>query len=360
MRALMVIAEMGSGGAETVVSDLARHLVSLDHGVTVASSGGFRAEELPGHGVRSLRVPLRTPGPVGLARTAARLRLDVRRSPVDVVHAHNVRATLAAHLGTRWPRRRPPVLTTVHGLADDDYARAVPVLNRCADLVVAVSADVGERLTSAGLEAGRLHVVENACRPVPSYDRARARRELGLDPDRPVVLCLARLAAPKRHDLLVAAWERVPRDAVLLVAGDGPGQADLAGRVARAGLAGRVRLLGVRQDVPRLLAASDVMVLASDREGMPMTVLEAMSAGVPVVASAVGGLVSLGDDALALVAPGSAEALAEGLSAVLGDATRRRAMAAAATELLGRRFSSAGLCSSYEYLYRHVILRSGT
>ncbi|MCW2843931.1 MAG: pglJ [Nocardioides sp.] len=360
MRALTVIAEMGAGGAETVVADLARHLVTRGHQVTVASSGGFRADELPGQGVRSLEVPLRAPGPAGLARSALRLRNDVRRRPVDVVHAHNVRAPLAAHVGTRWPRRRPPLLSTVHGLSDEDYVRAAPVLNRCADLVVAVSADVGERLTAAGLEPARLRVVENACRPVPAFDGARARRELGLGPDQPVVLCLARLIAPKRHDLLVEAWQRLPAHAVLLVAGDGPRRADIERQVAAAGLEGRVRLLGVRRDVPRLLAASDVLVLASDREGLPMTVLEAMSAGVPVVASAVGGLVSLGDDALELVAPGSADALAAGLLALVGDAGRGRAMATVAKELVARRFSSSILCSAYENLYRHLILRTGT
>ncbi|MCW2842966.1 MAG: hypothetical protein JWN22_882 [Nocardioides sp.] len=360
MRALTVIAEMGTGGAETVVADLAQHLLTRGHHVTLASSGGFRADELAGHGVRTLDVPLRAPGPAGLARSALRLRGDVRRRPVDVVHAHNVRATLAAHVGTRWPRRRPPLLSTVHGLSDEDYGRAAPVLNRCADLVVAVSADVGERLTAAGLERDRLHVVENACRPVPAFDRARARRELGLGPDQPVVLCLARLIAPKRHDLLVAAWQRLPADAVLLVAGDGPRRADIERQVAAAGLEGRVRLLGVRRDVPRLLAASDVLVLASDREGLPMTVLEAMSAGVPVVASAVGGLVSLGDDALELVAPGSADALAAGLLALVGDADRGRAMASVAKELVARRFSSSILGSAYENLYQHLILRTGT
>jgi glycosyltransferase involved in cell wall biosynthesis len=359
MRALTVIAEMGTGGAESVVADLAGHLVATGNEACVASNGGWRADALSADGVTTLAVPLRASGPARLGCAVARLRRETAARPVDVVHAHNVRATLAAHLGTRWPRRRPPLLCTVHGLADDDYGRAARVLDRCADLVVAVSADVGERLTSAGLEPDRLRVVENACRPVPGFDRTRARRELGLGPDQPVVLCLARLAAPKRHDLLVQAWQQLPADAVLLVAGDGPGRAEIARQVDEAALEGRVRLLGERHDVPRLLAASDVLVLASDREGMPMTVLEAMSAGVPVVASAVGGLLSLGEDALELVAPGSAEFLAAGLLALLSDGTRGRAKAAVASELVARRFSSSILCTTYENLYRHLILRSG-
>lgn len=247
MHALMVIAEMGAGGAETVVADLASHLVGQRHEVTVASSGGFRADELAGRGVRTLAVPLRDPGPAPLARSALTLRRHVRRAPVDVVHAHNVRATLAAHLATRWarwpgPGRRPPLVTTVHGLAEEDYARAARVLDRCADLVVAVSDDVAARLTAAGLPEGRLRVVENATPEPRLPDRAAARAALGLDPRLPVALCVARLEEPKRHDLLVEAWAHVPAPALLLVAGDGSRRADLEARVAAAGKIGRAHV----------------------------------------------------------------------------------------------------------------------
>ena len=125
MRALTVIAEMGTGGAESVVADLAGHLVATGHEACVASNGGWRADALAADGVATLAVPLRASGPTRLARAVARLRRETAARPVDVVHAHNVRASLAAHLGTRAGRRsRPPLVTTVHGLADGDYARA--------------------------------------------------------------------------------------------------------------------------------------------------------------------------------------------------------------------------------------------
>jgi glycosyltransferase involved in cell wall biosynthesis len=349
MRALTVIAEMGSGGAETVVADLAGHLVERGHEVGVASSGGWRADELAREGIDTLDVPLRAPGPASVLRTAARLRREVGRRPVDLVHAHNVRASVAAHLGTRGA----PMLTTVHGLADADYARAARLLRR-SDLVVAVSQDVADRLADAGLEGERIRVVENAVPTPPVPDRAAARSALGLPRDLPVVLCVARLAAPKRVDLLLDAWPDVPA-ALLLVAGDGPDRPDLERRTTVAGLGERVDFLGDRRDVARLLAAADLLVLPTDREGLPMTVLEAMAAGVPVVASAVGGLRSFDPEVVELVAPGSARALGAAVARVLGDPARGRRLAEAASELVRRRYSSPGMRSAYENVYEELL-----
>jgi glycosyltransferase involved in cell wall biosynthesis len=171
--------------------------------------------------------------------------------------------------------------------------------------------------------------------------------------DRPVVLCAARLAAPKRLDLLLDAWPETG-DALLLVAGDGPDRAALEARARPLGE--RVRFLGTRRDVGRLLRAADLLVLPSDREGLPMTVLEAMAAGVPVVASDVGGLSALGD-AVELVAPGSAAAVAAGVRRVLGDAERRAALLARSGTLVQTRFSSAGMMAAYEFLYRELLGR---
>ncbi|MEJ2848708.1 glycosyltransferase [Nocardioides sp. CCNWLW212] len=351
MRALMVIAEMGTGGAETVVSDLVAHLADQGDHLAVASEPGWRAEHLQERGVRTVAVPLRSRGPGALGVAAARIRGEVLRRPVDVLHAHNVRASVAAHLGARWPARRTPLMSTVHGLAESDYPAAARVLDRVADRVVAVSDDVAARLEQHGLRRTRLDVVENAAGVAVGPGRDRARADLGIAPDVPVALCLARLAPPKRHDLLVEAWQRVPAPAVLLVAGDGEHRDRVEEQVRAAGLEHRVRLLGQRRDVARLLAAADVLVLPSDREGLPMTVLEAMAAGVPVVASAVGGLRSLDARTVELVAPGSPAALADGLLRVLGSASQRAEMAARGRGVAAARFSVETMRARYQRIY---------
>lgn len=338
-----MIAEMGSGGAETVVADLSARLVGAGHDAGVASSGGWRADRLRAQGVRTVDVPLRERGPAALARSALRLRHELSRHPADVVHTHNVRATLAVATSGR----RPRVLTTVHGLGDADYARAARVLRRCSDTVVAVSEDVAARLVAGGLPPSLVVVVENAVPAPDPADGAAVRAELGVPQGVPLVLCAARLAAPKRVDLLLDGWARVP-EAVLLVAGDGPDREALGRRAQQLP---RVRMLGDRRDVGRLLAAADLLVLPSDREGLPMSVLEAMAAGVPVVASAVGGLAALDPAAVTLVPPGRADLLAGAVAGLLADDRRRQAQAGQATALVDRRFSSERMWHAYESLY---------
>lgn len=351
----MVIAEMGSGGAETIVADLGRHLLDSGREVTVASSGGWRADGLTQQGARGVVLRLREPGPWPVVRSTLRLRAELRTRPVDLVHAHNVRATTVGYLATRSWRARPPLLSTVHGLPDRDYALAARVLNRCADLVAAVSVDVGERLLAGGLAPERLRVVENSSQPLERIDRVLARQELGIAADRTVALCLARLVEVKRHDRLLAAWTRQLGDPLLVLAGDGPLRRTIEDRVRDDGLADRVHVLGDRRDVARLLAASDLLVLASDSEGLPMTVLEALSVGVPVVAPAIGGLATLRHEAVELVEPGSVDALAAGLADVLGDPQRRRRMSVAAAQLTLDRFSPSAMRSAYEILYKELL-----
>jgi glycosyltransferase involved in cell wall biosynthesis len=344
VRALTVIAEMGSGGAEAVVADLTSGLAADGHEVAIASSGGWRADELAARGIATIAVPLRSRGPVALARSVARLR----RTGPDLVHAHNVRAAVAAHLGTRaWRRRPPPLVTTVHGLADADYTRAARLL-ATSDLVVAVSGDVADRLAAAGLDRGRLRTVENAVSDPDPTPRRAARRLLGVADGVPLAICVARLAEPKRVDLLLRAWPEVP-GAVLVVVGDGPQRADLER------LAGdRVRFAGERPDVRRLLAAADVVVLPSDREGLPMSVLEALAAGVPVVASAVGGLQSLGAG-VELVAPGDVSALAAAVRRVLADPHLAAGLGRQGQDLVARRYSSARMRQDYASVFAEAV-----
>src|SRR5207249_5085712 len=145
----------------------------------------------------------------------------------------------------------------------------------------------------------------------PPVDRAEVRAELGVPADACVVACVARLVPPKAHDVLLSAAARVldaaPRARFLLI-GDGPLAAPLREKARSLGIAGGVVFAGAREDVPRILRACDVSVLSSSREGFSVVVVESFGAGLPVVATDVGG---------------NAEAIEEGSSGFLvpvGDA----------------------------------------
>lgn len=347
----MSIAEMGSGGAETLVADLAASLVAAGHEVCVASDVGWRAQQLEGAGIDHLRVPMRVRGRGRVAVASVRVAAWSLRARPDLVHAHNVRATLTGRFGTT-ATGRPPVLTTVHGLAPDDYSPAARVLGRWSDLVVAVSDSVADDLVRHGLPAHRVRVVHNAV-PVPLLpSRADARLALGLGRHEQVALCVARLVPPKRQDLLVGAWAR-RRSGTLVIVGDGPERERLERLVGRLGLGERVRLLGNRSDVPALLAAADVAVVPSDREGLSMAALESLVAGVPLVASDVGGLSALAG-AARLVEPGEVDSLGAGLDAVLDDPAYAALLAARGRDLVEQRYSVAAMRAAYLRLYAEL------
>ena len=358
MHVMFTVAEMGSGGAEAVVSTLARDVAARGARVTVASHGGWRATALQAQGTRQVFVPLQGRRPLDLALATIALRRELARARVDLVHAHNVKAAIisAASSPAGFSRRGPhvPLVVTLHGVPNGRYRDAARILNRCADHVVAVSADVAARVVAVGFPSSRMRVIENAVVAPEAHDRADARQRLGIAGDAPVALCVARLAPQKRHDLLVAAWQQMPADAVLMIAGEGATRPAIEAAIGHTGQWDQIRLLGERHDVDWLLAAADVCVLPTDWEGLPISVLEAMAAGVPVVASAVTGLSTFGSAAIELVPPASATALADGLRRIFADNGRRRELIAAGLALARERFASARMCEEYRRLYAAV------
>jgi glycosyltransferase involved in cell wall biosynthesis len=350
MHVMFTVAEMGSGGAEAVVATLVRGTVAGGADVTVASHGGWRAAELRTQGVRLVPVPLRGRRPVDITRAIVALHKQQSRSQVDLVHAHNVKSAVVSAAGSPW-RQHVPLVVTLHGVPNGSYHNAARLLRRSADWLVAVSDDVAERVSGAGFPSSRMSVIENAIDTPRAHDRSQARSRLGISPEVPVALCVARLVPQKRHDLLVDAWRRMPNDAVLVIAGDGATRPSIEKAIKQSGQADRIRLLGERHDIDWLLAAADVCVLPTDWEGLPISVLEAMAAGVPVVGSAVTGMSLFSSDAIELVPPGSSSALADGLRHVLFDEGRRRQLTTAGVALTRDRFSPAHMWQQYRSLY---------
>jgi glycosyltransferase involved in cell wall biosynthesis len=174
------------------------------------------------------------------------------------------------------------------------------------------------------------------------------------------VLSVGRLRAPKDFTTLVRAVAACePGSVRLQIAGDGPDRDRVAGEIARLGLGAAVELLGARDDVQDLLAAADIFVLSSRSEGMPMTVLEAMAAGLPVVASAVGGVPeAVGDgETGTLVPPGDPDALGRALAVLVADAELRDRLGAAGRRRAEREFGLAGFRRAHLELYRAAVRR---
>lgn len=169
---------------------------------------------------------------------------------------------------------------------------------------------------------------------------------------RPLIGTVARLVPGKRVDVLLAAAARVPGVSVVVV-GDGPERAALQAAARSLGIADRVHLLGWRDDAREVTAALDVFVLPSEAEGVPMTILEAMRAGVPVVASDVGSVRDAIDDGDTgvLVPVGDAGALADAVAELLADDDARRRLAARARDRVRASFSSSVAARWFEGVY---------
>jgi glycosyltransferase involved in cell wall biosynthesis len=208
----------------------------------------------------------------------------------------------------------------------------------------------------------RLRIVPNAVGPWrPLRSREAVRSELGLAPERLVVGCVARLVPPKGlFDLVAAAaWVGAaePR-AAFVVVGDGPLRSRVEAVAQRCGA--RIDFVGERDDVADLLGAFDVFALASHWEGSPIAVLEAMSAGLPVVATAVGGvpgIVSDGETGV-LVPPGAPDALAAQVLGLLRDPERARRLGEAGKARALARHRVETLCDGVQRIYREVLERA--
>jgi glycosyltransferase involved in cell wall biosynthesis len=284
----------------------------------------FRAVEIAG-GVR----------PLVAWRAALRLRALTRGA--DVVHAHGFRAGVVCAIAlSRWRaaarvvdpagvRRRPALVVTLHNAMLGRRSRrwvlnhAMRRLARVADGVLAVSADLVAELAPGGRAVDRALVAAQL--PSPAHDVASTRAALGISGAVPMMLAVGRLHPQKGFDVLVDA-ARLLRDrgvrAATVIAGDGPARADLQRAIDAAGV--DVRLLGNRSDVAELLAAADVVVMPSRWEGWPLAAVEVLEAGKPLVATKVGGLPELVDDAGVLVEACDAAALATAMATVLDDA----------------------------------------
>lgn len=232
---------------------------------------------------------------------------------------------------------------------------AYRVLDRLGVPIVAVSGDLAGYLSQAfGLPRERIQVIHNGI-PIPEMagvDRAKARLACGLDVEGLLVLAVGNLYAVKDHATLLRAAALLP-GVHFAIAGRGEEEANLRALARELSIESRVHLLGLRDDVDRLLAAADVFVQPSRSEGLPLAILEAMGHGLPVVATRVGGMAEaiVEGETGRLVEPGQPEALADALRVLLEDADRRRRAGEAGRARAVSQFSVEGMALRYEALY---------
>jgi glycosyltransferase involved in cell wall biosynthesis len=305
---------------------------------------------------------------------AWRLAREIRTRSIEVVHAHQYSPFFYATLAKFATGGRFRLILTEHGRHYPDDVSPMRrglnrvVLDRLADAVNACCAFSAKALSrNDGFRGKRIEIIENGI-DVDRYDamadRGSLRARLGLDDSRRYVAMIARFHPAKDHATLLRAFARVADhrpDVDLVLAGDGQLRGEIEEQVSSLGLTQRIRLLGVRRDVPEILQAVDIFALSSVCEAASLTLLEAMAAGRPVVVTAVGGnpeIVRQGIDGL-LTPRGDDAALAKSILRLLDDPDEAKRMGASGQKRVRDRYRLETTVDRYYNLYRRLVKRGG-
>jgi L-malate glycosyltransferase len=358
-RVAYVIWSLGLGGAEQMVIRLAAGLdrQRFQPLVVCLNEAGPFAEEARRTGTEVVALHKRGRYDVTVLGPLVRLLRDRR---TDLVHTHLWGANLWGRIGALLSRRRPSIVATEHNTDTwkRPYHLAIDrVLCGRTTHLVAVSRHVAEFYERHHVGTGRWRIVPNGVdveRPAPT--RAQARSTLGVAPDSPLVGFVGRFASAKAPEVFLEAVAHAARAMPALrvvMIGDGPLRPEVEKARARHALDGRVVLTGMRNDVRDLLPAFDALLFCSEREGLSVAMLEAMAAGVPVLATPVGGTTELveADRTGILVPVGRPEAMAGQLVGLLGAPARAERLRQAARERVAAQFSLRRTVEAHESLY---------
>ena len=365
IRVMHVVLSLELGGLERIVDDLVRRAdpSEITPSVCCVEAPGHLAEGLRNIGVEVVSLDkgpgLRLKGFWGALRAFKRVR-------PHVVHTHQIGALFYAGPAARLAGV-PVVVHTEHGKHFEE-SRRLRILGRLgarhADRVFTVSDDIARdafRLKVFSPRRTRTVIngidVERFSRPA---DVTGLRKTLRLAEDNFVVGTVARLSPVKDQGTLIEAFglllKRKPGTHLGLV-GDGACRAELEAQARSAGLDAYVHFAGAQDDVVPYFKLFDVFALSSLSEGIPLSILEAMAAGVPVVSTAVGGVGEIVSDGKTgvLVAPGQPETLATALANLAGNPARRSELAAAARKMVEREYSLARMARTYLDEYRKLL-----
>jgi glycosyltransferase involved in cell wall biosynthesis len=371
MRILLLSTSMGMGGADKLLLFAAQDMRSRGHEALIVSLTplgpmGLEARSL-GIPIESLEMRRGFPDPRGLVRL---VKLVQAWRP-DVLHSHMIHANLMARV-LRLFVPLPALVSTIHNIYEGGPLRmaAYRLTNGLVDAMTIVSQTAADRFVTEGIvPKDLLRVIPNGLdiepyQNVPAGARQSLRRSLGLEREF-VWLAVGRFQPGKDYPNMVRAFARVRQQhpgATLLLVGRGPLQGETEALARARGLGVDVRFLGVRQDVAELMSAADGYVMSSAWEGMPVVLLEAAAAGLPIVSTDVAGnseVIGDGEGGF-LVPPRDPESLAIAMLRLMDlPESQRRAMGERGRERVRSHFGLGQMVGRWEALYREVMARRG-
>jgi glycosyltransferase involved in cell wall biosynthesis len=378
MRILLAAKTMGVGGLERIVVALARELCGRGHAVWVVSSGGDLVADLQRAGAEHVLAPLDLTSPLAVAHAARQIRRVIVDQHIDLVHSFSASASVAINLALRGrsasARSGVRVVSSPMGLQNSP--RELPVttwlrnwfLTLGAEQILVISPEIRRHLKRVGAREAALVDFNFVGLDIDAFQPAgddyhSVRREFGFAADAWLISTIGALHPRKSHELFIDAARLVsdaePR-ACFLIIGDGELRSELEALSLERGLQGHLAFTGVREDVPRLLAATDVYVKPGVVEGfIGITVLEALSLGKPVVAFETEDVkLALTDGETGLiVANGDVDQLADRIVYLLRNPQLGARLGRAGQRLVIERFDFGVLARRLEEFYQGVVGR---
>jgi glycosyltransferase involved in cell wall biosynthesis len=388
VRILRVIARLNMGGPALHVAYLTDGLKKRGYDTTLVAGSLARGEDSMAFVADARDVPVvridelgREISPLRDLVATFRLARLIRRERPQILHTHTAKAgTVGRVAALLTGSRRPPIVVhTFHGHVLRGYFGPVRSLffrllerwlaSRTTALV-AVSPQVRDDLVSLGIAPRerfaiiRLGIELDERIAAEQDDRAESRRYLGIPDERFAIGWIGRMTPVKRTDDVLVAFKRLRDggvDATLCMVGDGPDRAGLEQRAYELGIVRDTLFLGYQEDVAPFYAAFDALVLPSSNEGTPVSVIEALGAGRPVVATRVGGVPDIvrdGEDGF-LVEPGATDELADRLARLARDPALRERMGKQGRERVLPRYAVDRLVGDMDQLYRSLLSAVG-
>jgi glycosyltransferase involved in cell wall biosynthesis len=352
---MQLVLSLSPGGTERLVIEICKQLAErIEPMVCCLDERGAWAQELESLGIPVVALGRRPGFQPELSREIARL---ITANGIDIVHCHHYSPYVYGLMASLMTNAK--LLFTEHGrLSDGKPSRKRQLINPFLSLlpgrVFAVSADLKRHMVAEGFPARCIRVVYNGVDPgtrPSSAQRAAAREVLGIPPDAFVVGTAGRLDPVKNLDVMLQVQQMLRnkvKRAYAVIIGDGPERGDLAARADALAIADSVIFTGYRPDVRALLPAFDVYLNCSTYEGVSLTILEAMAAALPVVATPVGGNPEVVvDQETGYLISSRPRLLADTLAHLAFDARLRRAMGDAARWRVIRHFSIARMVDEY-------------
>lgn len=361
MRVMQVIYSFGVGGSEIVACNIALNMgTDIEHGIAALEFDGPLRQVLDDKGVNTWVVNRQSGERMG---PMFRLWKAMRAFKPDVVHTHHLYELIYAWPGALFTGAR--IIHTEHefySLMKPNASFRLRLLSLFCRAVTGVNVETAAFLKEkVGIPSRKVYTVVNGIN-LERFGRCRPdRASLGLNENDLIVGIIARLSQVKDHPMLLRAFrmvaEKLPQ-ARLLIIGDGPIRQQLEQLAGEFGLGKMVRFLGTRSDIPELLSCMDIVVLSSKEEGLPLSILEAMAAAKPVVATDVGGVSTVvrpGETGL-LVPAGDNEAMASALLSLLETPEKASQMGRNGRRLIEQNYDLEKTLSEYISLYETAVI----